>query len=97
MSKIYLVISQHGEEYGDYYEEVEKAFEDIKKAEAYLAEKELSEEVYKQLAQKCRECGGTDETCAFYMKPTFKDDPCEFYEPYHDNVYYRIDEVELEE
>lgn len=89
-------MSQHGE-YEDYYEEVEKAFKDIKKAEAYLAKKELSEEVFKQFAQRCRECVKTGETCEFYMEPTFEDDPCEFYEPFYDNVEFRIEEVELEE
>ena len=96
MSKIYLVMSQCGE-YEDYYECVEKAFTDVKKAEAYLLEKESSEETYRWLANKCRDCDAGDKTCPYYIPPTHKFDPCENYEPYHDNVNFRIEEVEIEE
>lgn len=96
MSKIYLVMSQCGM-YEDYYEIVEKAFKDIKKAEAYMAEKIDTEQGYRDMADKCKDCGGLDRSCPFYTMPTYEADECAAYEPYHDNVEFRIEEVEFEE
>lgn len=96
VKKIYLIIETSGA-YGDRLEKVVKAFTDPKKAEACVTELEDQERGYRDAATKCRECAGLDKTCPFYMPPTFDGDECEAYEPYHDEVYFRIEEVNLEE
>lgn len=97
VKKIYLIIEISGA-YGDRLEKVVKAFTDPKKAEACVTELEDQERGYRDAATKCRECAGLDKTCPFYTKPAFDDEElCGSYEPWHDNEYFRIDEVDLEE
>lgn len=96
MSKIYLVVSCVGE-YEDYEESIEKAFKDFNKAVNYKAELESEEEYQRECSEKCRDCGGYDKTCPLYEEPDFKEDACLAWNPWHDNVEYRIDEVELVE
>ena len=95
MSKIYLAISGSGEWSEDYEETILKAFKDIKKAEAYIAEQEEIEEGLRGAARKCYSCGGLNKTCPLYAEPYDLSDECENYEPFHNNTYYRIEEVEL--
>lgn len=96
ISKIYLVISCSGQ-YEEYYEKVEKAFKDVKKAEKYMDELKQIEQKSEEWANKCRECLGLNKECPFYTIPYDNGDECEAYNPYHDNKFFRIDEVELEE
>lgn len=95
MSKIYLVISSCGE-YEERVETVEKAFKNIKRAELYKKELEEQENICRQMAKKCMECGGLNKDCPYYETPFFDyGDECENYNPWHDETDYRIDEVEL--
>lgn len=96
ISKIYLVISCSGQ-YEEYYEKVEKAFKDVKKAEKYMDELEDQEENNRKMAERCMECAGLCKEYQCYAEPFDAMDECECYEPYHDNKHFRIDEVELEE
>lgn len=97
MSKIYLAISGSGEWGEDYEETILKAFKDIKKAEAYIAEQEEIEEGLRGAARKCYLCGGLDQTCPLYQTPFSLEDECAAYDPWHENVSFRIEEVEYEE
>lgn len=96
MSKIYLVVSCVGE-WECYVETVKKAFKDFNKAVAFMSELEAEEIEQRDCSHKCRECNGYDKTCPLYEDPDFKEDPCQAWNPWHDNVEYRIDEVELVE
>lgn len=96
MSKIFLVVSYSGE-YEDYFEQVEKAFADIKKAEIFMEALKAEEQFCRDQALKCNECMGLDKTCPLWSEPYDNSDECEAYNPYHDEREYRIDEVELVE
>ena len=96
MSKIYLVISGCGEWAEDYEETILKGFKDIKKAERYLAECEEMEQTFRDAAERCRNCGGLDRTCPLYQIPFSVEEECGAYEPWHDNKYFRIEEVEFD-
>lgn len=95
MNRIYLVISMVGEN-EDFIESVEKAFGSIDKASKYKMELEDEEQFFRDRARMCRECGGLNKECPFYTLPTYAMDDCEAYDPYHDEVTYRIEEIEFE-
>lgn len=96
MRKINVVISCCGE-YEDYRETIERGFTDKRRAEAFMQTLREDEEYWQSRANKCKECGGTDKTCPFYIEAFHTDVGCENYEPCHDEVEYRIDEIELED
>ena len=96
MDRAYLVVSYSGE-YEDYCEKVEKAFTDIKKAEIFMEALKGEEQFCRDQASKCRECMGLDKTCPFWSEPYDNSDECEAYDPWHDEINFRIDEVELVE
>lgn len=94
MTKIYLVISTCGE-CEDRIDTIKKAFRDVKKAEDYIKELEDRERGYRDMANKCRECAGLNKECPFYTMPFYTTDECESYQPWHDNEYFSIEEVDL--
>ena len=96
MAKIYFVKSTCGE-YEDRIDTIEKACTDVKKAEDYVKELEDREQGYRDMADKCRECGGLNKECPFYTVPFYEIDGCENYHPWHDNIYFSIEEVDLED
>lgn len=96
MNKIYAVYC-YGGEYDTYFEIVEKCFKDIKKAEAYKAEREEDNEQTIWLSRKCRNCDGLNKNCPFYLDPSFADEGCANYCGQYESVCYKIVELELEE
>lgn len=96
MSKIYVVISYCGE-YEDYTETIEKAFSNFDKALNFMEELEAEEQNQRDLTNKCMNCNGEDRDCPMYAEPFYTDDLCESYNPWHDEVYYKITEVEYVE
>lgn len=97
MSRLYLVISGSGEWAEDYEETIEKAFKDLKRASDYISELEEIEQGLRDAAERCRDCGGLNHSCPLYQVPYSKEDECGAYEPWHDNVSFRIEEVECED
>lgn len=95
MKKIFLVTEAVGS-YEDRYENVVKAFTDIKKAELYVAELTDKEDDKRRIAERCKDCAG-DKTCPFYVEPTYKDDMCESWDAFREDKSYYITEAELEE
>lgn len=95
MNKIYLVISCSGQ-YEEYMESIEKGFMDYHKAEEFMHKLELEEKTYRDMANKCRECAGLNKECPLYTESLFDDGiECDVYNPYHDDVNFRIVEVEI--
>ena len=96
MSKIYIVKSCSGE-YEDYVEANVKAFADVHRAEELITILEEEEQVNRKNAKRCRECGGINLECPFYIEPAWEDMGCQNYNPWHDDTHYIIDEVEYDE
>lgn len=96
MRTIYLLVSCVGD-YEDYREHVEKAFGNKDVAELFKHELEETENSERAMADKCRECAGLNKDCPFFLEPFDGMDECDNYNPYHDNITYKIVEVPYEE
>ena len=91
--KIYLVIAIH--EDGEY--EVLRGYSDVKNAVTFKKHLEDEDQILRDKARMCEECGGTNKECPFYMTPSFEDEGCENWSPYFDYNDYKIEEVEYED
>lgn len=96
MNKVYVVRSKTGEGF-DSTESLLKAFESVKDAEKY-ADKHEKEELYlRAAAERCKRCDGKNKDCPMFVASMYKDSDCDNYEPYHNNSWYWVDDVEFEE
>ena len=94
IKKIYVIISVVGED-ADREVTPEIAFENMDEAEQYLKELQFYEQGFRNDAERCQQCGGSNHDCPKYVASFYESDECDSYNPWHDNVYYEIKEVPL--
>lgn len=100
MSKIYgVVISSYDEELQRQVKTVLKTFRDIKKAEHYRDELIAEEKEVRHMSAKCQNCGAYNYNCPYYTENEYGDEACGNYEyyVYHEDNFYGIIDIELEE
>ena len=98
MGVIYGVY-RYGGQYEEAYKYLEKCFEDIRDAENYRDHLEAEEKYARDVAKRCRDCGGFDKTCPLWVMPDDLNGECMEYinRAFHDDEYYEISEVEYVE
>lgn len=100
MSKIYGVfISSFDEETNKPINSILKTFKDIKKAENYRDELIAEEIEIRHMRYKCLACGAHSYNCPYYVEGDYGYEECNNYEYYafHQDTYYSIVDMELEE
>ena len=100
MAKIYGVfMSNYDDDCGCTINTVIKTFKDIKKAENYRDELVAEEQEMRHVRDRCLECNGTNYTCPYFLEDKYCEGECENMEYYtfHDDTYYSIVDMELEE
>ena len=93
MSKIHVVV----ESVTEYDDIILKAFKSVDRAIEYKEDLEQEEKWIRKISHDCKTCDRQNIKCPFYMLAFRKDDGCENYDPYHEDVYYKVVKVELEE
>lgn len=93
MSKIYAVVKS----VADHDDIILKAFKDVNLAIEYKEDLEQEEKMLQTISKECKSCNRENMKCPFYMPAFRKDDGCENYDLFHEDVYYKVVKVELDE
>ena len=93
-NKVYLLISSVDYS-GERKETIEAAFLDKDRAEVYMHVLETTEQRLRNNADRCQRCDGNNHDCPLYLDSFYESEGCDTYEPWHDPIDYRIEEVKL--
>lgn len=92
---IYGVYESSGE-YEDYEKKLLKCFTTLEKAEEYVDFLEAEEQRNRANSNICKNCSGSNRTCPRWLESYDDIDTCyNWFDCWHDNRYYKIEDVEL--
>lgn len=93
-------VYKYGGEYEDYYIKLVRCFTEIKKAEEFMAQLVEEENRLRSYRDRCLNCSGSDRSCPRWLEAYDEAGYCQNWwdEVYcHEDEYYKIEDVELEE